>query len=132
NALQEKLPSYMIPTFFIPFGRIPLTASAKTDRQLVRRLIGELDAAALQEYVFEDASDNEQLLMTKTGQMLKSLWACVLGVSSSSIRESDHFLHKGGDSLLAIKLVEMARLEHLDMTVKDVLEFPRLKDLARI
>ena len=135
NALQERLPSYMIPTFFIPFGCIPLTASAKTDRQMVRRLIGELDTAALQEYmcVFEDASDNDQLLLTeKTGQMLKNLWAAVLGVSSSSIRASDHFLYRGGDSLLAIKLVEMARLEHLNMTVKDVLEFPRLKDLARI
>lgn len=134
NALQEKLPSYMIPTFFIPFGCIPLTVSAKTDRQMVRRLIGELDTAALQEYMYvvEDASDNDQLLLTETGQMLKNLWAAVLGVSSSSIRANDHFLYKGGDSLLAIKLVEMARLEHLNMTVKEVLEFPRLKDLARI
>ncbi|KAF4468805.1 nonribosomal peptide synthase like protein [Fusarium albosuccineum] len=132
NALQEKLPSYMIPTFFIPFRRIPLTASAKTDRKMVRRLVGELDTAALQEYVFEDSSDNDQLLLTETGQKLGALWAAVLGVNSSSIRASDHFLYRGGDSLLAIKLVEMARLEHIQMTVKDVLEFPRLEDLARI
>lgn len=134
NALQEKLPSYMIPTFFIPFGRIPLTASAKTDRGMVRRSIGELDTAALQEYMYisDDSSDSDQLLLTETGQMLKALWATVLNVSSSSIRASDHFLFRGGDSLLAIKLVEMARQEHLHMTVKDVLEFPRLQDLARI
>jgi amino acid adenylation domain-containing protein len=132
NTLQAKLPSYMIPTFYIPFRRIPLTSSAKTDRKMVSRLVGELDTAALQEYVSEDSSDNDQPLLTKTGQKLKALWAAVLGVSSSSIRASDHFLYRGGDSLLAIKLVEMARLEHIHMTVKDVLGFPRLEDLARI
>ncbi|KAI9162666.1 Nonribosomal peptide synthetase [Paramyrothecium foliicola] len=132
NTLQAKLPSYMIPTFYIPFRRMPLTSSAKTDRKMVRRLVGELGTVALQEYVFEDSSDNGQLLLTKTEQKLKSLWATVLSVSSSSIRASDHFLYRGGDSLLAIKLVEMARLEHIHMTVKDVLGFPRLEDLARI
>lgn len=132
NTMQSKLPSYMIPTFYVPFRRIPLTSSAKTDRKMVRRLVGELDTAALQEYVLEDSSDNDQLLLTKTGQKLKDLWAAVLGVSSSSIRASDHFLYRGGDSLLAIKLVEMARREHIRMSVKDVLGFPRLEELARI
>lgn len=132
NTLQAKLPSYMIPTFYIPFRRIPLTSSAKTDRKMVTRLVGELDTAALQEYVSEDSSDNDQPLLTKTEQKLKALWADVLGVSSLSIRASDHFLYRGGDSLLAIKLVEMARLQHIHMTVKDVLGFPRLEDLARI
>jgi amino acid adenylation domain-containing protein len=131
NALQEKLPSYMVPTFFIPFRRIPLTSSAKTDRKMVRRLVSELDTTTLQEYVFEDSSESDQLLLTETGQKIRDLWAVVLNVSSSSIRASDHFLYRGGDSLLAIKLVEMARLEHIDMTVKDVLSFPRLEDLAR-
>ncbi|KAF4972914.1 hypothetical protein FSARC_636 [Fusarium sarcochroum] len=132
NTLQAKLPSYMIPTFYIPFRRIPLTSSAKTDRKMVRRLVCELDAITLQEYVFEDSSESDQLLLTKTGQKLRDLWAAVLGVSSSSIRASDHFLYRGGDSLLAIKLVEMARLERIHMSVKDVLSFPRLEDLARI
>jgi hypothetical protein len=56
----------MIATFYIPFRRIPLTASAKTDRNMVRRLVGELDTAALQEHVFEASSDNDQLLLTKS------------------------------------------------------------------
>lgn len=132
NTLQAKLPSYMIPTFYIPFRRIPLTSSAKTDRKMVRRLVGDLNTAALQEYVLEDSSENDQLLLTKTEQKLKALWAAVLSVSSSSIRASDHFLYRGGDSLLAIKLVEMARRDHIHMMVKDVLGFPRLEDLARI
>ncbi|KAH6960226.1 BcNRPS9, nonribosomal peptide synthetase [Fusarium avenaceum] len=131
NALQEKLPSYMIPTFYIPFRRIPLTSSAKTDRKMVRRLVCELDTTTLQEYVFEESSESDQLL-TETGQKIKDLWAAVLNVSSSSIRASDHFLYRGGDSLLAIKLVEMARLEHIHMSVKVVLSFPRLEDLARV
>ncbi|KAG5657323.1 hypothetical protein KAF25_005887 [Fusarium avenaceum] len=131
NALQEKLPSYMIPTFYIPFRRIPLTSSAKTDRKMVRRLVCKLNTSTLQEYVFEESSESDKL-MTETGQKIKDLWAAVLNVSSSSIRASDHFLYRGGDSLLAIKLVEMARLEHIHMSVKDVLSLPRLEDLARV
>ncbi|KAF5676899.1 hypothetical protein FHETE_1961 [Fusarium heterosporum] len=132
NTLQAKLPSYMIPTFYVPFRRIPLTSSAKTDRKMVRHLASELGMTDLKEYVFEDSSENDQLLLTETGQKLRELWAAVLSVSSSSIRASDHFLYRGGDSLLAIKLVELARLQHIHMTVKDVLSFPRLEDLARI
>ncbi|KAF4992477.1 hypothetical protein FGRMN_7148 [Fusarium graminum] len=132
NTLQAKLPSYMIPTFYVPFRSIPLTSSAKTDRKMVRQLVTELSMIALQEYVFEDSSESVQLLLTKTGQKIRELWAAVLGVSSSSIRASDHFLYRGGDSLLAIKLVELARLHHIHMTVKDVLSFPRLEDLAGI
>jgi amino acid adenylation domain-containing protein len=121
----------MIPTFYIPFRRIPLTSSAKTDRKMVRRLVCELDTTTLQDYVFEESSESDQLL-SETGQKIKDLWATVLNVSSSSIRANDHFLYRGGDSLLAIKLVEKARLEHIHMSVKDVLSFPRLEDLARV
>ncbi|KAM0430348.1 hypothetical protein ACHAQK_010679 [Fusarium lateritium] len=131
SVLQEKLPSYMVPTFYIPFRRIPLTSSAKTDRKMVRRLVSELATSTLQDYVFEESSESDEQLLSETGHKIKDLWAIVLGVSSSSIRAGDHFLYRGGDSLLAIKLVEMARLQHINMTVKDVLSFPRLEDFAR-
>ncbi|GKU04429.1 unnamed protein product [Fusarium langsethiae] len=132
DRLQARLPAYMIPTFYIPFKRIPLTSSAKTDRKMVRWLISELDTTSLQEYVLGDSSDSHEAFLSETGRKLKDLWADVLGVSSSSIRASDHFLYRGGDSLMAIRLVETARNEYIQITVKDVLSFPRLEDLARI
>ncbi|CAJ2512280.1 Uu.00g052950.m01.CDS01 [Anthostomella pinea] len=131
STLQAKLPSYMIPTFYIPFRRIPLTASTKTDRRLVRRLISELRTVDLQSYV-SDASSDDGEVRGETAQKLQALWATVLGVSSSSIKAGDHFLYRGGDSVSAIKLVEAARRKHLKMTVSDVLIFPRLEDLARV
>ena len=129
NTLQAKLPSYMIPTFFVPFRQIPLTASTKTDRNMVRRLISELSTADLQSYVSEESSD-EGGTLTATAQTLRTLWAAILGVSSTSIRANDHFLYRGGDSLSAIKLVEAARLKDVHLTVADVLGYPRLEDIA--
>ena len=132
NTLQSKLPAYMIPTFYIPFRRIPLTASSKTDRKMIGRQVSELSTAELQSYVSDDDSVDETELQTETVQALKSLWAEVLGESSTSIKMSDHFLYRGGDSVSAIRLVEAARLEHINLTVSDVLGVPRLGDLARL
>ncbi|CAF3447430.1 unnamed protein product [Fusarium graminearum] len=131
NALQGKLPSYMLPTFYVPFRRIPLTSSAKTDRKMVRLLVSQLDTTILQQYISNDSNESDDLPLTETEQKLKVLWANVLNVTHSSIGAGDHFLYRGGDSLMAIKLVEQARLESISMTVKDVLSFPRLQDLAR-
>lgn len=39
EALRQKLFSYMIPTAFVPFAKVPLNASGKTDRRAVRKLL---------------------------------------------------------------------------------------------
>lgn len=132
DTLQARLPSYMIPTFYVPFRRIPLTSSGKTDRKMVRRLVSELSTADLESYVSDEDSANNGQELSETAQTLQGLWASVLGVSSTSIKAGDHFLYRGGDSVSAIKLVEAARLEHLNLTVLDVLSFPRLQDLAHV
>lgn len=135
STLQGKLASYMIPTFYVPFRRIPLTPSGKTDRKLIRRLVSELSTLDLQSYVSDDSNGDDEddgQVLTETAQTLQGLWAAVLGIRSTSIRAGDNFLFRGGDSVSAIKLVEAARLQHLQMTVSDVLRFPRLQDLARV
>ncbi|KAI9900502.1 hypothetical protein N3K66_004764 [Trichothecium roseum] len=132
DTLQARLPSYMIPTFYVPFRRVPLTSSGKTDRKMVRRLVSELSMTDLESYVSDEDSANNGQELSETAQTLQGLWASVLGVSSTSIKAGDHFLYRGGDSVSAIKLVEAARLEHLNLTVLDVLSFPRLQDLARV
>ncbi|PPJ51482.1 hypothetical protein CBER1_09222 [Cercospora berteroae] len=45
-----QLPDYMVPRYWIPIKRRPLTASGKTDRSLLRTLVRGFDAARWEEF----------------------------------------------------------------------------------
>ncbi|OJJ99662.1 hypothetical protein ASPACDRAFT_43289 [Aspergillus aculeatus ATCC 16872] len=49
-ALKGQLPSYMIPTVFIPIQSIPLTESNKSDRQRLRASISRMNGTELDAY----------------------------------------------------------------------------------
>lgn len=50
------LPDYMVPRYWIPIKRRPLTASGKTDRALLRKLIRETDATRWAEFEVRPAT----------------------------------------------------------------------------
>lgn len=94
--MGERVPAYMVPSFFVPLDAFPLTPSGKVDR---RRLPDPGQASA-------DGGDVEEL--TEAGQLiLAEVWAELLGVEG--IRASDQFFELGGHSLLAMEAV--ARVE---------------------
>ncbi|KAF2208095.1 hypothetical protein CERZMDRAFT_50012 [Cercospora zeae-maydis SCOH1-5] len=45
-----NLPDYMVPRFWVPIHKRPLTASGKTDRSLLRQVIREIDDARWKEF----------------------------------------------------------------------------------
>ena len=139
DALLDRLPSYMVPTFFVPFQHIPLTANSKTDWKDILALMKDLDREDLRKYLANDAesdeaSENSPAVISNTARQLSGLWGEVLGRNGASLRARDHFLHQGGDSVAAIRLVEMARRKGIltHMTVADVMSAPRLGQLAQL
>ncbi|KAI0569884.1 PP-binding domain-containing protein, partial [Pyrenophora tritici-repentis] len=67
---------------------------------------------------------------TEAEQTMQQLWARVLSIEADSIGLDDSFLHLGGDSIAAMKLVGEARRAGLQLSVADVFRHPRLVDLA--
>ncbi|KAL9639484.1 MAG: hypothetical protein Q9164_000895, partial [Protoblastenia rupestris] len=63
-------------------------------------------------------------------KMLRSFWSPVLGIPKNEIRDDDSFFAFGGDSILAMELVSVAREAGLTMTVEDIFMAPNFLDMA--
>uniref|UniRef100_A0A093UUI8 Nonribosomal peptide synthetase 8 n=1 Tax=Talaromyces marneffei PM1 TaxID=1077442 RepID=A0A093UUI8_TALMA len=131
ERLLEKLPSYMVPSVYVPLADMPLTLSTKTDRRAVLQLVSSLQPSEARAYMTSaDPKTNPTTEMEKT---LQYLWSEVLGVSLTDIGTNDSFLEIGGDSITAIRMVDVSQKKFgFRMTVANIFLHPRLKDLATL
>ncbi|MFP2903719.1 MupA/Atu3671 family FMN-dependent luciferase-like monooxygenase [Pyxidicoccus sp. 3LFB2] len=95
--LQEKLPDYMIPAFFVLLEAMPLTPSGKLDR---RALPAPAPVASARSRPYVAPS-------TPTEQTLAELWMKTLRLQRVGIH--DDFFVLGGDSLMATQVASRIR-----------------------
>ncbi|EEQ35622.1 peptide synthetase [Microsporum canis CBS 113480] len=131
KTLRETLPSYMIPSLYLPLTRIPLTANGKVDRRQLRDLVGSLPSADVTSYSL--ALDDIKIQPTTEKEFqIRDLWARALHVEADTIGTRDHFLHSGGDSIVAMRLTSLARAEGLSLSVQQIFKTPILSDMASL
>ncbi|KAK2037070.1 acetyl-CoA synthetase-like protein, partial [Colletotrichum somersetense] len=130
-ALGDRLPIHMIPGAYIPVDRIPMTATGKTDRLRLREMGVAMTLEQLTALHPARGQGSRTAPATEAEIQLQQLWAGVLGISPDSIAAEDSFLRTGGDSVAAMRLVGRARDQGFLLTVADVFQWPRLRDLAR-
>jgi amino acid adenylation domain-containing protein/FkbH-like protein len=92
RALEQKLPSYLLPSGFVLLDKMPLLLTGKADRR----------ALADQEYPILHAQDGFIAPRNETEWALSQLFKKLLKVSAVS-REDD-FFQIGGNSLLMVQL----------------------------
>ncbi|KAJ5674924.1 AMP-dependent synthetase/ligase [Penicillium maclennaniae] len=129
TALRAQLPSYMLPTLFIPLQLMPTNAAGKIDRKLLSRAVKTFTDAQLEEYSLLVRAAKRPL-ETPLEHRLAGLWAEVLAVDAAAISPHDTFFGLGGDSIMAMKLASLARSTQLSLTVADIFNHPILADLA--
>lgn len=128
--LRDQLPSYMIPSVFIRLAQLPLTATGKTNRKLLRERLSDLSPAEFEQYTSlgtekrRPATDQERLVHVLVAQQL--------GLSSESVGMQDSLFRIGGDSITAIKLTSIMGSHGWKLTVADIFGNPRLEDMARV
>lgn len=125
GALQEhlraRLPSYMVPAFFVPCEALPRTVSGKIDRRtLESRELPVLGAAERAPLVPRN----------RVEQVLGDVWRDVLGVEA--IHLHDNFFDLGGHSLLAARVVSRLRQAlDVELPLRAIFEAPTVEELAR-
>ncbi|KAJ5775631.1 nonribosomal peptide synthase [Penicillium nucicola] len=127
-ALENRLPTYMIPSAFIPLDEIPKTATGKLDRRRLRNLGASMTLEELNSY--GSPGRERQPPTTNVECLLQKLWASVLKIEPSRIGANDSFLKIGGDSISAMRLVTVAKEQGLALTVADIFTKPILHELA--
>nr|POF20697.1 nonribosomal peptide synthetase vlms [Quercus suber] len=128
GELSVVLPSYMVPTLFVPCQYMPSITSTKLDRNGLKRLAATLDQQQVAHYALQDGEKNAPV--TELEKRLQEVWAGVLHLPDEAIGRDDSFLRIGGDSISAIQMVTAAREAGLAVTVKDVFDDPRLSSVA--
>ncbi|OJJ94691.1 hypothetical protein ASPACDRAFT_37457 [Aspergillus aculeatus ATCC 16872] len=128
KSLSETLPSYMVPSLFIPISHIPMTISGKVDRIVLRRSVSTLSSAQLEMYAL--AEQIKAAPQTPQEIQLQKLWAKVLRKEASTVGRDDSFFRLGGNSIGAMKLVAAARGAGLVLSVADIFRHPQLSDMA--
>lgn len=139
--LDRTLPPYMMPGLFVPVQRLPLSTSGKLDRKLLREFCtqyshmflatGEAKTSTFAVDNTAGSSADYPETVDLAEVTLTQLWGQVLGRNTDTISRTDNFLSLGGDSLAAMRLVNMAaRDAQLTLTVANVFKFPVLADQA--
>ncbi|KAE8151712.1 acetyl-CoA synthetase-like protein [Aspergillus avenaceus] len=126
-ALQKRLPSYMVPMIFIPLCYMPLSASGKADRRLLRESAAALPKSGLDLYVNRTVKRPPN---TVAEQAMQSVMCDILGLDATDVGMDDDFFALGGDSIIAIRLAERARSHGFTLRVADVFRRPRLCDIC--
>lgn len=134
SDLQDRLPKYMIPDMWIPLSTIPTTTNGKHDRRLLRETLAGLNKSEFQAYQCGSKAGAsggrrpETLFEHKLVQVVVE----VLGFDSpADLGIDDNFFTLGGDSIVAMRLVDRARLRGFTFRVTDVFRTPALSALAR-
>ncbi|KAF5592231.1 non-ribosomal peptide synthetase [Fusarium pseudoanthophilum] len=134
-SLHERLGSlatYMIPKFVIPMADFPKLPSRKVDRKALKKMLDDLDRDFLAQCVLESPSQGHTIVPVETPSeiALESVWADIFGLSTDQIGREANFLALGGDSISAISLTGHLRKLGYHLTVLDILQSPKLKDMA--
>jgi amino acid adenylation domain-containing protein/non-ribosomal peptide synthase protein (TIGR01720 family) len=113
--LEDRLPDYMTPTALIRLDALPLTGNGKLDRKAL---------AALRPI----ASTGDAAPRTPA-----EIWFCdqvarLLGLEL--VGPDDNFFHLGGDSIVAIRLVNAARNAGFGVAARDVFLHPVIRQIA--
>jgi amino acid adenylation domain-containing protein/non-ribosomal peptide synthase protein (TIGR01720 family) len=120
NFLKEKLPEYMIPSAFVRLKALPLTPNGKLDRQ----------ALPAPDSVKPELEGRFVAPRTPVEETIATIWTQVLGRDKVGIY--DNFFELGGDSISSIQIVARLNQAGLQLTPKQMFEYPTVAGLAAV
>ncbi len=117
--LASSLPSFMLPTFYVPLQSLPLTDSGKLDRSQ----LPDPDAAVA-------VSAGHVLPRNELEEKLTAIWQDILGVDLIDIR--DNFFDLGGHSLKAMRMLTRIHREFgVKLRLNELFNKATIEDLGK-
>ncbi|MCL2713560.1 MAG: amino acid adenylation domain-containing protein [Alphaproteobacteria bacterium] len=116
--LVGQLPDYMVPAAYVRLETLPKTHNGKVDRNA----LPAPGASAFAGHQYEPPQSEVE-------KKLAAVWAELL--NTDRIGVNDNFFHRGGHSLLAMKMIERLRREGLEVDMRTLFSAPTLGALAK-
>ncbi|MCP4153150.1 MAG: amino acid adenylation domain-containing protein, partial [bacterium] len=119
--LAATLPDYMVPSYFVPMEKIPLTPNGKIDR---KALPGPEVDKTCTGYVAPTNRIEEKMV---------DIWSEVMELEKEKIGIYSNFFEIGGHSLKATLLMPRIHREfHVKISVGELFKTPTIKGLSKI
>lgn len=118
--LRERLPDYMVPSYFVRLDVLPLTVNGKIDRRALPA--PELNGSELRSAYVAPRGLTENVLV--------EIWEQVLNVQE--IGTSDNFFALGGDSIRSVRVVALAREQGLNFTLQQLFQHQTVAELTQL
>ena len=119
--LKSILPSYMIPSIFIPLDKLPINNNGKIDRKAL---------PVPSTYLFE--SNDFVSASTPTEKQLAAIWANVLALPAKNISVDHDFFDLGGNSISVMRVISLCAKNNLNISVKDLFEQRTISRLTQL
>ncbi|MEG4453672.1 amino acid adenylation domain-containing protein [Microcoleus sp. N9_A1] len=120
NAVQQKLPEYMMPAAFVILESMPLTPNGKVDRRALPAAPSTLETETESSFVAPSNSVEEAIA---------SIWCEVMGIERIGIHQN--FFELGGHSLMAGQIVfRLGNQLSVDLSLRTLFLAPTIAGLA--
>jgi amino acid adenylation domain-containing protein len=124
-----KLPTYMIPRYWLEVSALPVNRNGKTDMHSLRTLVEQKTIAELVGTSVASTSSSDRVL-TETELVLQAAIAKSLDLPIDTVDIGGSFLGFGGDSLRAINVVADLLEKGYSIGVADILLSETLSKIA--
>ncbi|MBP3873570.1 MAG: AMP-binding protein, partial [Lachnospiraceae bacterium] len=118
REMENRLPHYMIPSYFVALDELPINPNGK----VVRKMLKSPRAAALKREYVEPENDTEKKICS---QMAK-----VLGLEK--VGATEDFFYLGGDSLKTIQLVSGLEELGVFLTAENIYDGRSAEKIAKL
>jgi acyl-coenzyme A synthetase/AMP-(fatty) acid ligase/acyl carrier protein len=117
--LRDRLPEYLIPSFFMTIARLPLTPNGKIDRKALPQPVGP-SPESTGAYIPPQ---------TEIEQLIAGIWQEVLEVEKVGRR--DNFFDLGGHSLLMVQAhLKLRAAIKTEITLIEMFRYPTVASMA--
>ncbi len=117
--LMERLPEYMVPAAFVFLDTLPLTSNGKVNREALPE--PDVSMQIANQYVAPRNTIEE---------ILTQIWEKVLRLERVGI--DDNFFALGGDSILSIQVVGLAKERGLTLPMEQLYQCGTIRSLAQV
>lgn len=116
--LAARIPSYMVPAWFMQVPAFPLTSNGKINKKALQVPVVAHSVAT----IVPPATEMEKQLL--------EIWKAVL--ETNAIGTTDNFFESGGHSLKALVMVSrIQKVFRVDISLKDIFNHPTIQTLSK-
>ncbi len=121
RELENELPAYMIPNFYIPVAEIPLTSNGKVDRGMLTSIFNQMEV------------DTFVPIESEIERKMSSIWSDILDQPPEKIGKNSNFFNLGGNSVSAVRIVSAINAEfNLQLKLSMILANPEIEALCSV